>query len=113
MKRIKNKQVLIKRLRIKENEYDFLLNDEKTAVHIIEHTKNLTEGVKFIKANFYDRFMFFLRRFFREKTKEIFFSIILISLTLLGQYIYDKWIKPESQLNKQNSKNQIIQKTNH
>ena len=94
MKRIKNKQVLIKRTRIKENEYDFLINDEKTALHVIEHTKNITEGMKFVKANLYDRFMFSLRRFFKEKNKEIIFSIILISLTLLGQYIYDKWIKP-------------------
>ena len=61
---------------------------------MIEHTRDLKEGIKFEKANLYDRFMFSLRRFFKEKTKEIIFSIILISLTLLGQYIYDKWIKP-------------------
>ena len=95
MKRLKNKQVLIKRIRLNENEYDFVINDEKTALHIIEHTKDLKEGTKFIKANLYERFMFSFRKFFREKNKEIIFSIILIALTLLGQYIYDKWINPK------------------
>ncbi len=94
MKRLKNKQVLLKRIRIKENTYDFILNDEKSASHVIGHTKDLTEGIKFVKANLYDRFMFSFRKFFKEKNKEIIFSILLIALTLLGQYIYDKWINP-------------------
>jgi hypothetical protein len=95
MKRQKNKTFLIKRIRLEENKYDFLINDEKAATHLIEHTKDLKDkGTKYVKANLYDRFLFSTRKFFREKTKEIIFSIILIALTLLGQYIYDKWIKP-------------------
>lgn len=94
MKRLKNKEILIKRIRIEEKTYDFILKDKKESSHIIESTKNKTNGIKFIRANCYDRFMFYLRKFFREKTKEIIFSIIIISLTILGQYIYDIWIKP-------------------
>jgi hypothetical protein len=94
MRRLKNKQVLLKRIRLKENEYDFIINDKQTALNIIAHTKNNTDGIKFVKANLYDRFMFSFRRFFSEKNKEIIFSIILITLTLLGQYVYDKWINP-------------------
>lgn len=95
MKRLKNKQILIKRIRIKENEYDFIINDKKTALQVIENTKDLKEGTKFVKANLYYRFMFSFIKFFREKNKEIIFSIILIALTLLGQFIYDKWINPK------------------
>jgi hypothetical protein len=95
MRRLKKKQVLVKRIRLKENTYDFILDDEKAALHVIEHTKDFTDGMKFEKANLYDRFMFSFRRFFKEKNKEIIFSIILIALTLLGQYIYDKWINPK------------------
>jgi hypothetical protein len=94
MKRLKNKKILVKRIRVKEKTYDFILNNKETAPHIIESTKNGKGGIKFIRANYFDRFMFSFRKFFREKTKEIIFSIILIALTLLGQYIYDIWIKP-------------------
>lgn len=95
MRRLKNKQVLVKRIRLKENTYDFILNDEKTASQIINSTKDKTDGIKFVKANLYDKFMFSFRKFFRDKNKEIIFSIILIALTLLGQYVYDKWINPK------------------
>jgi hypothetical protein len=94
MKRSKNKQVLIKRIRLEEKEYDFIINDEKTANTVVESTKENTTGTKFVKANLYERFTFSVGRFFKEKNKEIIFSILLIALTLLGQYIYDKWIKP-------------------
>ena len=94
MKRLKNKKVLIKRKRTKKNGYDFINKEEKEAFNVVEHTKDLKVGTKFVKANCYERFMFSLRTFFRDKTKEIIFSIIIISLTLLMQFIYDKWIKP-------------------
>jgi len=95
MKRNKYKQILIKRIFYRENTFDFMLKDEKTALHIIEHTKGENgKDIRFVKATFFDKFAYNLRKFFREKTKEIIFSTILISLTLLGQYIYDKWIKP-------------------
>jgi hypothetical protein len=95
MNRNKYKQILIKRIFYHDNSFDFMLKDEKDALHIIEHTKGENgKDVRFVKATFFEKFAYNTRKFFREKIKEIIFSIILIALTLLGQYIYDKWIKP-------------------
>ena len=95
MKRIKNKQILIKRIYYYENSFDFILTDEKDAFHIIVETKGeLGINVRFVNATFFEEFAYNIRKFFREKAKEIIFSIILIALTLLGQYIYDKWLNP-------------------
>jgi len=95
MKKFKQKKVLVKRIRLDYNNYDFeLKNSETEANSFIKNTKDLTEGIKYVRANLYERFTYSLEQFFKEKTKEIFFSIILIALTLLAQYVYDKWIKP-------------------
>jgi hypothetical protein len=65
MKRIRNKQVLIKRIRLEEKEYDFIINDKKTANTVVESTKGKTTGMIFVKANLYESFTFAVRRFFK------------------------------------------------
>lgn len=94
-KKKNNKSILLKRITLDKNEYDFITIKENEALQIIENTKEFKEkGTKYVKANFYERRKVGLRIFFREKKKEIIFSIIIIALTFLGQFIYDKWIKP-------------------
>lgn len=54
MKRIKPaKNILLKRIHIKEQTFDFIFENEITAKNIIESTKNNVKGSKYEKAGIY------------------------------------------------------------
>lgn len=95
MKRIKHEQILVKRIKVKEKTYDFILDDKKTALHIIKNTKNKTEGTKFVRPNCFERLIFYSAKFFRENKKRIILAIILFALTYALKNVFDYvWISP-------------------
>ncbi len=94
MNRKKNKKMLVKRINLKSNTYDFIIKDKCTAFRIIESTKNEKCGIKFTKPNQYNKLIFYIGIFFRENKKAIVLAVIILLLTYPIKYILDKWICP-------------------
>jgi len=88
MKRIKPaKNILLKRIHIKEQTFDFIRTDELNAKHIIEITKNATAGNKYVKAGFYYSTLFNFRNGLKSGWIR---DIALVIITILLSYFIPK-----------------------
>ena len=91
MKRIKkNRQILVKRIFKSLGKYDYIKQDRKTALEIIENTKSKNSDFKLEKAEWYISVLYSIKDFFKNKH---FLKIIYIIIAFIIGWLLKKHFK--------------------
>ncbi len=96
MKRIRpTKKVLIKRIRPKLDEYDYIFVEGDKVDHLIEaREKNLEMGTVFERAGIFARLEYKVKHIKKSKLfNQVLLLIIGGIISLIIQYIFENWVK--------------------